>query len=582
MSSPRELWARRSHLVSWPVGAFVGYWALAFGLTHAMWSNPSERSLAGNPHDEVLFEWFLARTAHALANFDASLITTLMNAPRGVNLMANTSVIVPGIAVSPITMIFGAPTSFVFLLTLGPALTAWTSYLVLRRFVHNPGAAVVGGLVVGFCPAMVAQSLGHLHMTLAFLVPLILLQVYDLAASTRSSTAVGLRLAGLTVLQIFIGEEWLFIAAVLSVGALVCAGLHRPLDVPRAAGRLFRGGGLAVVVVLVAVGYPLWVQFAGPGSVTSSPFLFDAFSTDLQSYLLPSSLQRFGSAADKATSLSLRGGLTEQNAAMGWLLLLVVGTAVVVLRRRLLVRVAAGAAVATAVLSLGPALIVNNKATGVTLPWNYVARLPVFESALPIRFPFAIYLMIALILALAIDHVTKFPPTVSIAPLTAVLVVLLLGSPLPLSSVRVSPVPTYFGDEVRRQVPDGSTVLIVPVPTPQNVEPMRWQMAAGLRFRMVGGFYIGPGADRKAFFTPVDRSTQSTLIKIHQGDAYPPLDQGSLADATADLAYWDPTHVILGPSPKQAELLGYLTGVLGRPPLESGGMLIWDLRRGSR
>ncbi|HVE64507.1 MAG TPA: hypothetical protein VNB94_11980 [Mycobacteriales bacterium] len=561
-----------------PVLSLLGYGLLSLSLTRAMWATPSERSLAENPHDEVLLEWFLARTAHAVGQLDFSLITPLMNAPRGVNLMANASIIAPGVAVAPITMLFGPAVSFVLLLTLGPALTAWTTCLVLRRFVYNPGAAVVGGLVFGFCPAMIAQSLAHLHMTLAFLVPLILLQVYELVTSSGSPIPPALRLAGLTVVQIFIGEEWLFIAAILATAALVCAAACRPREVPRVAGRLLKGGGLAVGVVLVVVGYPLWIQFAGPGSVVGSPFLFDAFSMDLKSYVLPSSLQRFGSAADKARSLSLRGGRTEQNAAMGWPFLVVVGAAVVALRRRLLVRVAAGAALILAVLSLGPALLVENKATGVGLPWGLVAHRRVFESALPTRFAFAIYLLIALILALAVDHVTRHPPAVSVAPLTAILVSLLLISPLPLAAVEETPVPSYFEEAVRRDVPEDSTVLVVPVPTPQNVEPMRWQMAAGLRFRMVGGFYLGPGPDRRAFFTPVNRNTQSTLIKIHQGDPYPPLDPATRADAAADIGYWNPSHVILGPSPKQAELLAYLTGVIGRPPRESGGVLVWALR----
>lgn len=559
--------------------ALLAYWLLAIVLTKAMWADPSGRSLAGNPNDEVLFEWFLARTAHAVTHLDLSLITHLMNVPKGVNLMANTSIIVPGLIVTPVTLVFGASASFVLLLTLGPALTAWTSYLALRRLVHNPGAAVVGGLVFGFCPAMVAQSLSHLHMTLAFLIPLILMQVYDLVATTKPPATIAVRLAVLTVLQIFIGEEWLFIAALLSIAALVWLAVCRPNRVLPVSIRLVQGGGLALVLVLVVAGYPLWVQFYGAQSVTGSPFLFGFFSTDLQGYFLPSSLQRFGSEADKAASLSLRGGITEQNANLGWPFLLVVSTAAVLLRRSLLARAAVGAAITMVVLSLGPALVVANKEYGLLLPWHYVARLPVFEAALPIRFPFAVWLMAAVLVALAVDRVTRARPAVSVAPLTVILLSLLLLVPRPFETVDVTPVPRYFTTDVQRDVPDGATVLVVPVATPQNVEAMRWQVAAGMRFAMPGGFHIAPaGEDRRAFFSPDGRPTQDTLTKIHKGEPYAGLDDGVRAAAQADLAYWGATHILLGPSPRQAELRAFLTGVTGAEPRDSGGVFVWDLR----
>lgn len=559
--------------------ALAGYLVLAFLITHRMWADPSGRSLAGNPPDEALFEWFIARTAHAVLNADVSLITHLMNAPRGVNLMANTSLIVPGIVVAPVTWLFGASASFVLLLTLGPALTAWTTYLVLRRFVRNPGAAVVGGLVFGFCPAMIAQSLGHLHMTLAFLIPPILLLAYDLVATTKPPVPIALRLAALAILQVFIGAEWLFVAAIMSVVALLWAAMSRPRQMPPVALRLAYGGTIAVGVVLVVLSYPLWVMFFGSHAVHGSPFTFGYFSSDLQTYLLPSSLQYFGSAEDKATSLALRGGITEQNAAMGWPFLILLAVSVVVLRRSLLARTAAAVSVVMVVLSFGPTLVVNNKDTGISMPWGKVARLPVFEAAVPIRFPFAVYLMAAVLIALLIDHHTRGrPPSVSAAPLTGILVTLLLLVPRPLETVDVPPVPRFFQEDVQRVVPAGSTVLVVPIATPQFVEPMRWQVASGMHFAMPGGFYIGPAPDGQAFFNPDGRPTQGLLGQIHKGEAYPPLSDEVLTNADADLAYWAATHVVLAPDPKQAELRTYLEAMIGAPPEQVSDALVWDLR----
>jgi hypothetical protein len=68
-------------------------------------------------------------------------------------------------------------------------------------------AALLGGPVDGFSPAMIAQSSSHLHLTLgAVLPPLMLLLVDELLVRQRRNPL----LAGaLTAAQVLIGEELL-------------------------------------------------------------------------------------------------------------------------------------------------------------------------------------------------------------------------------------------------------------------------------------------------------------------------------------------------------------------------------------
>ena len=70
---------------------------LAGWLTHGLWPDPAGRMLALNPEDQALYEWFLAVDARALLG-DFDLLTDRLNAPDGVNLMANTTVIALGVA----------------------------------------------------------------------------------------------------------------------------------------------------------------------------------------------------------------------------------------------------------------------------------------------------------------------------------------------------------------------------------------------------------------------------------------------------------------------------------------------------
>ncbi|MEU7953471.1 hypothetical protein AB0B62_20100, partial [Micromonospora chalcea] len=74
----------------------LAFAAFAAWLTHGLWPAPGTRVLALNPADQTLYEWFLALDARALRG-ELSLVSDRLNAPDGVNLMANTSVVALGV-----------------------------------------------------------------------------------------------------------------------------------------------------------------------------------------------------------------------------------------------------------------------------------------------------------------------------------------------------------------------------------------------------------------------------------------------------------------------------------------------------
>ncbi len=62
--------------------------------------------VVGGP-DGVLFAWFLQSVEHSLAGGHSPFISPGMNAPAGVSLMWNTSLILPAIVLAPLTALFG-------------------------------------------------------------------------------------------------------------------------------------------------------------------------------------------------------------------------------------------------------------------------------------------------------------------------------------------------------------------------------------------------------------------------------------------------------------------------------------------
>ena len=169
-----------------------------------LWIHPTTRIAAQGTGDRVFAEWNLAMAARAIAHLDNPLFSTAMNAPLGINTMANTSMLGLGIPVAPITLLFGPAVSFDLLIVLALAGTAFAWYYVLsRHVVSSRAAAWIGGLFAGFAPSMTAHANLHPNLVAQFAVPLIAWRVMALRASKRTVRD-GLILGALIAYQAFL------------------------------------------------------------------------------------------------------------------------------------------------------------------------------------------------------------------------------------------------------------------------------------------------------------------------------------------------------------------------------------------
>ena len=125
---------RASHW--WAPGLVLGlYLAGAVALTWRLWAGPAGRMQAGDENDINLFAWFIRYSAESVAHGSLpALVSTAMNAPHGINLMWNTSLLLPGVLLSPVTLLAGPQVSLTVLLTLGFAGSAAAMFWVLRRW----------------------------------------------------------------------------------------------------------------------------------------------------------------------------------------------------------------------------------------------------------------------------------------------------------------------------------------------------------------------------------------------------------------------------------------------------------------
>jgi hypothetical protein len=559
------------HPARWPAAAaLLGFTALAVLLFAGAWAHPGAAWI-GDDRDPHLFIWYLGWTPHQLAELRSPLFTADLQAPGGANLMWNTAVFAPTVVLWPVTAAFGPIVSYNVMATAAVALSAWCGYLAARRFVPGELPAIVAGLVYGFSPYMVAQSLRHPHVTLAMFPPLALILLHEIVVRQRRSPFLMGGLLGLAAaVQLLTGEEILALTALVAAAGVLLLVLLHPRDVAARLPRAVAALAVALGCFALLAAYPLAFQFFGPQRVAGVLQPPNVYVTDLLGFVVPPGPMALSTGATAAVTASFTGNVSENDAYLG--LPLIVLSIAAALRgwARPLVRWSALLAVVAALLSMGPQLHVGGHLLPVPLPWALIGRLPLMESVVPARLMLFAYLGVALLLADLLATARR--PRAAAVAVAVALLPLVPRWPFPATDAAV---PAFFqpGGAVG-QVPRGTMVLVTPYSNHLSSVAMLWQAAAGYRFRMPEGEAFVPGPS----LGPPPSHLQDTLVALDRGGEVPesPDDRERTLRELSELGV---VAVVAGPSEGHDRVVAYLTAALGRPPVRSGGVDVWwDVR----
>jgi hypothetical protein len=583
-------------------------------VTWWLWRDPASRIVAGNYNDTDQMAWYFRYDATAIAHFHLpALVTTGMNAPQGVNLMWNTPMLLLGCVLAPVTLLAGVQVSLTISMTLGFAGSALAMCAVLRHWRVSTPAAVVGGLVYGFSPALLHSAIGHYDLQFAVFLPLIVDAALRLLAGHTSPVRAGVRLGLLITAQLFVNEEMVFDTAVTAFLLAVVLGARRGAwrDLKTRVKPIVSGFAIAAAAVGVVAGYPLWVQFFGPLPQAGSPFTLDYFKNDLSGLVEPSPLMLFHTSGSAQFAANFQGNLPEYLAYLGVPLIAVLLIGMVWFWRRPAVRACAVAWLITEALSLGGTLLAAGHAySDAKLPWYWVQGLPLLSSVIPDRFSIVADGAAAALLAFVIDAAVpsvrdKLPrllaagrrPLLAVMSCAALAVLPLVPRPLPPTDV--TPLPagwtTAFAD---LHLPASANVLVVPIPAATFTSAMRWQAETGEPRAMVGGYFMGPAWNGHAYIdgdgTPVPGLYLNALWKI--SDPSIPADLSAQLPPSASMsagksvpveavtdtqmraqfAAWHLSAVLAVTVPRS--LLGkYLTVILGHPAVVTGDVMAWRI-----
>lgn len=564
------------------LGVLAGYLVVGLWLWRNLIPHLGTHALQRGEGDSAIFIWWLKWVPFAIAHGHDPFYSTYLQAPHGVSAMWNTSVLPLGALFAPITVLFGPVVSFNVAAILGPPLSAWTCSLWLRRYASLAGAAL-GGLVFGFSPFVLGQASGsHLHMTWLVLLPLIVMLVEDITWRSPQAWRRKAPMLGLLVsIQLLVSSEALLITGMGCVGVVLLLAVRNPKvaiqDLPAVA----RSAGIALAVALAVSAWPLVEQFRGGRAPTAPIRDFSVLGARLTSFVTAPTTLMFHPAHGSGY-----GHLTyiEDGSYVGWPLLVLVIAAVLFIRRRG-IGIAAAAIVASVIFQM------HGK------HWTFVGmRIPspvqfMYEhvraagNLVPPRFSLLMWFAVAWILAVTVDEATIRLRVHRVMPILAAAACLipLLPGPMPATD-HVIATPPFFTSKLRDAIPNGSIVMVAPIPTPTTDMAQFWQSEADMRFRQFGGYMIHPARGTGAATFYADDTTLTRLFELggwfstpYAGDVTPAL----IREARAELEEAKVTMLVVGPSPYgEKRHLQIAEALLGRPPDHvTGGVAVWDLRR---
>jgi hypothetical protein len=246
---------------------------------------PASR-LLGDGGDNYQHAWFIWHFAHALSSGKNPFVTNLVLYPYGVNLVWSTYVPLAGLLAVPFSLTLGPVVAYNLTVILQLALTAFCAYLLCLRVSGSAAASVIGAVVFGFSPFMLAHAQGHLALITAFPMLLYVLALDALLRKDSPRWKDGL-LPGLALLLTAFTHLSYVVFCALFTAVILCA--DAAMRGRRHALALCWPLAFAALTFLVTFSPVLWVMWNDVDPPVVRPFSHILrYSATLSGFVFPS------------------------------------------------------------------------------------------------------------------------------------------------------------------------------------------------------------------------------------------------------------------------------------------------------
>ncbi len=389
-----------------PYGFFLGlglYLLLSLAMLGPTLLSPGG-SFPGYGGDAEQYMWYLGWFWHAVSTGQNPFTTALINYPRGMNLMWNTSIITESVLLGPLAYLIGTAASYNLWFLLDLLLAGVLGQAIFARLGARQWLAILGGLLTATLPYMTTQALSHISLiTIALPLGLLLVMLKLVQDRPRRPWLWGVLAGALAAAQFYTLLEVLVSSVLAFALTLVVAWFLARGELCRLARRVplsFWAAAVATTAVLVLPG--LYEMLFAPFRVFQSVQPPNTYVVDLLNLILPTHafLVHFP-GTDPAAWFT--GNYAEDNGYLGIPALLLLNWALRRLWRRPLVRLLAIVAGIVTLLALGHTLHLAGFATPIPLPWAAIGALPFIKDLLPTRLMLYADLAVAAIAILAIE-----------------------------------------------------------------------------------------------------------------------------------------------------------------------------------
>ena len=488
------------------VSPLLIYSALAwifFGPSNLSTLHSSLFTASGDPEQ---FVWFLNWWPYSLAHHLNPFITHSIWYPNGYNLAWATSIPALAIMMAPITLLGGAVLSFNLIALLAPVLSALACFYLILFITKRYLPALLGGYIYGFSTYEFGQLLGHPHVYVNFLIPLIVLLSWLRLKNKINKVLFVILAAVLLVLQFGISTEIFATLIVFSALALVIFYFVMDSAVKNRIISLAKEFYFSTLLSLIILIPYIYYLVKGYKAVPSVLHPTDLYSVNVFNFVVPTPITQLGGQLLTGLAKHFTGNLSEDGAYIGLPLLIISLYIAIKYWHKAYLRALSILLVIIMLLALGPKLHIIGHIGGIPLPWAIASHLPLLKSALPDRFSMYLFLVIAIVIGLWLSLKTSRRNQSIKYAAVLIGIAFILPNTSQYSWTYV-PVPPIFNKaQVNRYIKKGTNVIVLPYG--KLGSSMYYQYESGMQFTQSGGY---------AGFTPTNLANNPVVTALFSG-----------------------------------------------------------------